>query len=194
MFKMMRTLTLAALLVGLAWSHTVLAADVPTGATKNDELSAIALTKAKEVFAAQKEKLTQQLETDTTLEPSVKDKLSARLAQVEHELQTLASMEVYFVDESAPGAAYDDAAAFYQDKLNNFTNVGSEELTTLLDTPVEIMPQATKDSLEQMINDGSARAAAGNSGSSRVSIMTFYVHPDTLELIHKTTIVVATTK
>ena len=184
-----RTLLLVALLVGLAWSHVGFAADVPATAKKDNDLSTIALEKAKEVFAQQKAALTAQLESDSELPEDQKEFINSLLAKAEQQLATLASMDVYFVE----GDTYDSVVEFYQGKLNNFTNLGSEELAMILDAPL-VMPEATRTSLQQMISDGSARAAAGTSGSSRVSIMTFYVHPETLLLIQKTTIVVATTK
>ncbi len=194
MFKMMRTLTLAALLVGLALSHTVLAADVPTGATKNDELSAIALTKAKEVFAAQKEKLLQQLDADTALPDDQKQFIKMVLGKAEQQLAMLTSIDVYFVDESAPGAAYDEVFEFYEGKLNHFETIANDDLAALAGYPLDVMTPETQASLQQLLDAGDARAAGGTSGSSRVSVMTFYIHPETLEFIHKTTISVATTK
>ncbi len=194
MFHTMRTLALSVLLVGLVWCQAGFAVDLPEGAVKDDALSGIALEKAQEVFAAQKAALQQYLATDTELPEDQKAFIESLLATAEQQLQTLGKMEIYFVEEAAPGGAYDAVVDFYQNKLNNFTNLGSEELAMMLDTPL-VMPEETKTAFEAMINDGSARAAAGTSGgTSRVSIMTFYIHPDTLELIQKTTIVVATTK
>ena len=194
MFHTMRTLAMSVLLVGLVWCQAGFAVDLPEGAVKDDALSGIALEKAQEVFAAQKTALQQYLATDTELPEDQKAFIESLLATAEQQLQTLGKMEIYFVEEAAPGEAYDAVVKFYQNKLNNFTNLGSEELAMMLDAPL-VMPEETKTAFEAMINDGSARAAAGTSGgTSRVSIMTFYIHPDTLELIQKTTIVVATTK
>ena len=194
MFHTMRTLALSVLLVGLVWCQAGFAVDLPEGAVKDDALSGIALEKAQEVFAAQKAALQQYLATDTELPEDQKAFIESLLATAEQQLQTLGKMEIYFVEEAAPGEAYNTVVDFYQNKLNNFTNLGSEELAMMLDTPL-VMPEETKTAFEAMINDGSARAAAGTSGgTSRVSIMTFYIHPGTLELIQKTTIVVATTK
>ena len=194
MFHTMRTLAMSVLLVGLVWCQAGFAVDLPEGAVKDDALSGIALEKAQEVFAAQKTALQQYLATDTELPEDQKAFIESLLATAEQQLQTLGKMEIYFVEEAAPGEAYDAVVKFYQNKLNNFTNLGSEELAMMLDAPL-VMPEETKTAFEAMINDGSARAAAGTSGgTSRVSIMTFYIHPDTLELVQKTTIVVATTK
>jgi len=193
MFKMYRLMLIVACVM-LMGSQMAWAVDVPATATKDEELSAVALAKSKELLAAQKETLTKQLETDTMLGEDEKTTISALLARVEQQLETLVNIEIYFVDESSPGEAFDAVTEFYQDKLNNFTSVGNDELATVLDAPVEIMPQAAKDSLEQMINDGNARAAAGTTNKTRVSVMTFYMHPETFELIHRTSIVVATTK
>lgn len=195
MFHTMRTLALSVLLVGLVWCQAGFAVDLPEGAVKDDAVSGIALENAQKVFAAQKAALQQYLATDTELPEDQKAFIESLLATAEQQLQTLGKMEIYFVEEAAPGEAYNAVVDFYQNKLNNFTSVNSEELMMLLDSPVEIMPEATRTALDEMISNGSARAAAGTSGgTSRVSIMTFYIRPDTLELIQKTTVVVATTK
>ena len=194
MSKIARILLLIVVFMGLAWSQNGWAVDLPSTATKDADLSAVALTKAKALLASQKETLTKQLETDTALGEEEKASVSTLLATVEQQLETLVNIDIYFVDESSAGEAFDEVAGFYKGKLNNFTELGNDELATLLDTPVEIMPQATKNSFEQMINEGSARAAAGTTNKTRVSVMTFYMNPDTFELIHQTTIVVATTK
>ena len=195
MLHTMRTLALSVLLVGLVWCQAGFAVDLlPDGAKEDSDVSKIALENAQYVFAAQKAALQEYLAKDTELPKDQKAFIESLLATAEQQLQTLGKMEIYFVEEAAPGEAYDAVVKFYQNKLNNFTNLGSEELAMMLDAPL-VMPEETKTAFEAMINDGSARAAAGTSGgTSRVSIMTFYIHPDTLELVQKTTIVVATTK
>ena len=194
MLHTMRTLALSVLLVGLVWCQAGFAVDLPQGAKQDPDVSKIALEKAQAVFATQKAALQQYLAEDTELPEDQKAFIESLLAKAEQQLQTLGSMEVYFVEETDSGEAYDAVVEFYQSKLNHFMSVGSDELMMLLASPVEIMPEATRAALDDMIGNGSARAAAGTSGSSRVSIMTFYIHPETFELIHKTTIVVATTK
>ena len=195
MLHPMRTLALSVLLVGLVWCQAGFAVDLlPDGAKEDSDVSKIALENAQYVFAAQKAALQEYLAKDTELPEDQKAFIESLLATAEQQLQTLGKMEIYFVEEAAPGEAYDAVVEFYQSKLNHFMSVGSDELMMLLASPVEIMPEATRAALDDMIGNGSARAAAGTSGSSRVSVMTFYIHPVTLELIQKTTIVVATTK
>ena len=195
MLHTMRTLALSVLLVGLVWCQAGFAVDLlPDGAKEDSDVSKIALENAQYVFAAQKAALQEYLAKDTELPKDQKAFIESLLATAEQQLQTLGRMNIYFVEETAPGKAYDAVVEFYQSKLNHFMSVGSDELMMLLASPVDIMPEATREALDEMIGNGSARAAAGTSGSSRVSVMTFYIHPGTFELIHKTTIVVATTK
>lgn len=173
-----------------------IAAELPPNATKDEDISAVALTKATEQFAALKTSLEAQA-ADESLPPDQKEMITQMLAVIDEKLQNLASIEVYFVQESEAGAAYDDVYTFYKDKLSNFMDVGSEEIQfALMEAPLppDAMPQATLDALNQMAADGKARAAIGNSGKSRISILTFYLNPNTLELIQKTTVVVATNK
>ena len=182
--------------VSLLAGSVSFAADLPPNAAKNDAISSVALTKAKEQFAALKTSLNAQM-ADESLPPDQKEMISQMLTIIEEKLQNLVSIDVYFVKEDAPGAAYDDVHAFYQGKLSNFMEVGNEEVQfAVMEAPLppDAMPKATLDSLNQMVADGKVRAAIGNMDKSRISILTFYINPETFELIPQTTVVVATNK
>jgi len=168
------------------------AMDVPDGATLDPAMSQQAFVLAQQQFAMLQQQLTAMI---PSLAPDQQAMVNQAIAIVGDKLERLEKIEVYFVDEAAPGEAFDNVSAFYQDKLSMIQEASNEQVQfAVTQVPPGMIPQPTMDSLMALINEGKVKAVTGSAGKSRVSVLTVYLNPQTMALIEGTTIVVATDK
>ncbi len=173
-------------------SHASFALDIPDGFTRDAAVSDIALDAAKQQFSMIK----QQLEAiQPGLPPDQQAAMDQAITVIDEKLARLGTIDVYFAQEATPGEKYDDVRTFYQDTLSMVQDVASQELMGMVtQVPPGMVPPQTLESLNSLIQDGKVKAASGIAEGTRVSFSTVYVHPQTMELIEGTTIVVARDK
>lgn len=180
----------------LALAGTSLALELPDGLTHQPEISEEAYVQAYKQFETVKQALEQML--PMMQDPAQKAAIQQSIAVVDEKLQNLQKVDVYFVEEESEGAAYDSIHAHFQGILSGFEDIKQEEiLYAVSSAPQGLIPQTTINSLNQLTQPESGyevKAAVGMAGKEKVSILTVYIQPTTLELYKGTTVVVATMK
>ncbi len=185
-------LVMCVVICGAIWCIPGFALDVPDGVEKDEALSQQALSMAITQF----EQLQGQLAAIAeSLPDDQQQAVTEVITLIDQKLQHLDRIDVYFAREKIPGEAYDRIYEFYKNTLSNVMSVDSNEvLFAITNVPPGMIPQQTMDSLMPLLEAGNVRAAVGQSGKSRVSILNVYIRPDTFELVEGTTLVIASDK
>lgn len=161
------------------------AVEIPPGFVKDEVVSQKALELAKTEFTSLK---TQLIEKSKAMEPDVKILVEQVISLIDEKLQRLRQMDVYF----ATSATYQDAYTFYKGKLGNWEEVANDDLRdAVASDEYGVIPAASLESLNALLEQGKVKAATGTSGNARLSLSTVYINPETKAVIEKTTIVVA---
>jgi len=180
--------------------------DISNGFTLDPWLSDQMFATAQQNFPAMKFQMESIL---PSLELSQQEMVMEYLIYTEIFLNTIDRIGVYRTTENIPGDAFDSLYSYYQVRipLQYHANeqaggrlifpfpspCNNDTLNFLFDMP-GLLPPQTRDTLMPLILDGKVEVAIGLAEDCAMSLSSIYLHPETFEAIHGTTLTVITGK